>query len=56
MPPRTILVVADDPDTREFYEVLLQAAGYGVLRDHKRISSAFFTTPRLRSREQLRKL
>ena len=30
MPPRTILVVEDDPDTREFYEALLQAAGYEV--------------------------
>ena len=31
MPPRTILVVEDDTDTREFYEALLRAAGYEVL-------------------------
>ncbi len=31
MCPKTILVVEDDPDTLEFYEALLQAAGYGVL-------------------------
>jgi DNA-binding response OmpR family regulator len=28
---RTILVVEDDPETLEFYEFLLQEAGYGVL-------------------------
>ncbi len=28
---RTILVVEDDPGTLEFYESLLQAAGYAVL-------------------------
>ena len=31
MLPRTILVVEDDPNTRDFYESLLQAAGYQVL-------------------------
>ena len=31
MPPRTILVVEDDTDTRKFYEALLRAAGYKVL-------------------------
>jgi DNA-binding response OmpR family regulator len=31
MAPKTILVVEDDPDTRDFYESLLQAAGYEVL-------------------------
>ena len=31
MLPKTILVVEDDPDTRDFYESLLQAAGYEVL-------------------------
>jgi DNA-binding response OmpR family regulator len=31
MLPRTILVVEDDPDTREFYESLLLATGYAVL-------------------------
>jgi DNA-binding response OmpR family regulator len=30
MLPKTILVVEDDPDTRDFYEALLQAAGYEV--------------------------
>ncbi len=28
---KTILVVEDDTDTREFYEFMLQEAGYGVL-------------------------
>ncbi len=33
VPPasRTILVVEDDPEMLEFYELLLQEAGYGVL-------------------------
>ena len=31
MPPRTILVVEDDTDMREFYGPLLRAAGYEVL-------------------------
>ncbi len=31
MLPKTILVVEDDRDTQDFYESLLQAAGYKVL-------------------------